>query len=108
MLRPITVATALVLLAAGCGTKGFPTLADARHLRSPALYVGTTEDGYTTFGAETRTLFRATRARGSRLLLVPGSEHGTGILKSPNAQRVIRAVATFVRTEGQGRHPRSR
>jgi hypothetical protein len=26
------------------------------------------------------------------------AEHGTGILKSPNAQRVIRAVATFVRT----------
>jgi acetyl esterase/lipase len=100
---PRQVDAVVTLSAERTGRSGFPTLADARHLRSPALYVGTTEDGYTTFGAETRTLFRATRAPGSRMLLIPGSEHGTDILKSSRAQRVIRAVATFVRTQGQRR-----
>jgi pimeloyl-ACP methyl ester carboxylesterase len=105
---PGQVDAVVTLSAERTGRSGYPTLADARHLRTPALYVGTTEDGYTTFGAETRTLFRATRAPRSRLLLVPGAEHGTDILKSSNARRVIRAVAAFVRTHGQRTHQRSR
>jgi pimeloyl-ACP methyl ester carboxylesterase len=74
---PSQVDAVVTLSAERTGRAGYPTLADARHLRSPALYVGSTQDGYTTFAAETRTLFRATRAPGSRLLLVPGSAHGT-------------------------------
>jgi pimeloyl-ACP methyl ester carboxylesterase len=96
---PTQVDAVVTLSAERTGRGGYPTLADARHLRTPALYVGTTNDGYTTFGAETRTLFRATRAAGSRLLLVPGAEHGTDILESSNGQRVIHAVATFVQTQ---------
>ena len=52
---PRQVDAVVTLSAERTGRSGFPTVADARHLRSPALYVGTTEGGYTTFGAETRT-----------------------------------------------------
>ena len=97
---PAQADAVVTLSAERTGRAGYRTVADARHLRSPALYVGTTEDGYTTFGAETRAPFRATRAPGRRLLLIPGSEHDTDILRSSHAQRVIRAVAAFVRTQG--------
>jgi pimeloyl-ACP methyl ester carboxylesterase len=77
--------------------RGYPTLDDARRLRVPALFLGTTGDGYTTFGAETRTLYRVTRAAGKQLVLLPGSEHGTDLLEGRDAARVIRTIARFAR-----------
>ena len=94
--HPGQVAAVVTLSAEKTGRSGYPTPSDARHLHAPALYVGTTNDGYTTFGAETRSLYRATRAGGKRLLLLSGSEHGTDILAGADAQRVIATITRFV------------
>jgi pimeloyl-ACP methyl ester carboxylesterase len=99
-LHPGKVAAVVTLSAEKTGRSGYPTPTDARDLRAPALYVGTTNDGYTTFGAETRSLYRATRAPGKRLLLISGSEHGTDILAGRDAQRVIATITRFVQNAG--------
>jgi pimeloyl-ACP methyl ester carboxylesterase len=93
---PEQVEAVATLSAERTGRSGYPTLDDARSLRVPALYLGTREDGYTTFGAETRTLYRVTRAAGKRLVLLPGAEHGTDLLKRRDAARVIRTITRFV------------
>lgn len=90
----------VTLSAERTGRSGYPTLSDARRLHAPALYVGTKEDGYTTFAAETRQLYRATRAGGKQLLLLSGSEHGTDILAGTQAARVIAAITRFVQGAG--------
>ena len=94
--RPAEADAVITLSAERTGRSGYPTLSDARHLHTRALYVGTREDGYTTFAAETRQLYRATRASGKQLLLLSGSEHGTDILAGGQAARVISAVTRFV------------
>ena len=66
---PGQVEAVATLSAERAGRSGYPTTDDARHLRVPVLYLGTTGDGYTTFGAEARTLYRVTRAAGKQLLL---------------------------------------
>jgi hypothetical protein len=98
--HPDKVAAVVTLSAEKSGRSGYPTPSDAQHLRAPALYVGTTNDGYTTFGAETRSLYRATHAPGKRLLLLSGSEHGTDILAGGDAQRVIATITRFVQSPG--------
>jgi pimeloyl-ACP methyl ester carboxylesterase len=95
--RPSQFDSVVTLSAEQSGRTGYPTLSDARHLRTRALYVGTAEDGYTTFAAETRRLYRATPARGKELLLLPGSAHGTDILESRQAERVIHRITAFIR-----------
>jgi Putative esterase len=99
--RPRQFDSVVTLSAERSGRTGYPTLSDARRLRIRALYVGTAEDGYTTFAAETRSLYRATSARGKELLLLPGSAHGTDILESDAAPRVISRIATFIRGSGR-------
>jgi pimeloyl-ACP methyl ester carboxylesterase len=99
-LHPGQVAAVVTLSAEKTGRSGYPTPSDARHLRAPALYVGTTNDGYTTFGAETRSLYRSTRAGGKKLMLLSGSEHGTDILAGADAQRVIATITRFVQRAG--------
>jgi pimeloyl-ACP methyl ester carboxylesterase len=98
--HPADANAVVTLSAERTGRSGYPTLSDARHLHTRALYVGTTEDGYTTFAAETRQLYRATRAGGKRLLLLSGSDHGTDILAGAQAARVISAITRFVQSEG--------
>jgi hypothetical protein len=90
--RPADADAVVTLSAERTGRSGYPTLADARYLHTRALYVGTTEDGYTTFAAETRQLYRATRASGKQLLLLSGSEHGTDRhpRRSPGSARDLR------------------
>jgi pimeloyl-ACP methyl ester carboxylesterase len=95
--RPHQFDSVVTLSAEQTGRTGYPTLSDARHLRLPALYVGTREDGYTTFAAETRRLYRATTAPGRKLLLLPGAAHGTAILAGDQGQRVIDAITAFIR-----------
>ena len=95
--RPRQFDSVVTLSAEQSGRTGYPTLSDARHLRTRALYVGTAEDGYTTFAAETRRLYRATSAPGKKLLVLPGSAHGTGILEGARAKRVIGTITAFIR-----------
>ena len=94
--HPAAADAVVTLSAERTGRGGYPTLSDAQHLRTRALYVGTKEDGYTTFAAETRKLYRATQASGKQLLLLSGSEHGTDILAGTQAARVISAITRFM------------
>ncbi len=74
-------------------------IVDARRLRVPTLWVTSTGDGYTNFGAETRQLHRAARghARPDRLLVVGGDDHGWDLLTGAQARRVVPAVNAFIR-----------
>ena len=72
-------------------------LPDARRVHVPSLYVGSREDGYTSFGQETRQLHRVTPAKVNRLLLVPGGAHGTDLLTDQRGGEVRAAITAFVR-----------
>jgi dienelactone hydrolase len=74
-------------------------LVDARRLRVPVLWVSSENDGYTTFAAETRQLYRAARgrARPDLLLVVGGDDHGIDLLTGAQARRVVPAVTRFIR-----------
>jgi hypothetical protein len=67
----------------------------ARRARLPNLYVGSREDGYTSFGKETIQLHDATPAKINELLLVPGDDHGVDLLAGSNGQRVRSAIMRF-------------
>jgi hypothetical protein len=67
----------------------------ARRARLPSLYVGSREDGYTSFGMETIQLHDATPAKINELLLVPGADHGVDLLAGKNAQRVRSTILRF-------------
>lgn len=71
-------------------------LPDARRVELPILYVGSREDGYTTFGKETVQLHDATPARVNELLLVPGADHGVDLLAGRNGERVRGAILQFL------------
>jgi dienelactone hydrolase len=91
-----TVAAA-VSLSAERSVGQFPDiLPSARRVRVPSLYVGSREDGYTTFGRETREFHRVTPARVNRILLVPGSDHGVDLLSDANGPRVRTAIIDFI------------
>jgi dienelactone hydrolase len=64
-------------------------LPDARRVRVPSLYVGSREDGYTTFGRETRQFHHVTPAKVNHLLLVPGGKHGVDLLPDPHVRATI-------------------
>jgi pimeloyl-ACP methyl ester carboxylesterase len=68
----------------------------ARHVQLPVLFVGSREDGYTNFGADTRQLHRAVPARVDELLLVSGGDHGVDLLADAHGPRVRAAIARFV------------
>jgi hypothetical protein len=71
-------------------------LADARRVRVPSLYIGSHEDGYTTFGRETREFHRVTPARVNRMLLVAGGDHGVDLLSDRYGPRVRAAIIAFL------------
>jgi dienelactone hydrolase len=73
----------------------------ARHVRLPSLYVGSREDGYTSFGKETIQLHDATPASTNELLLVPGDDHGVDLLAGRNGGRVRSAVLRFASAAGK-------
>jgi pimeloyl-ACP methyl ester carboxylesterase len=73
------------------------TLPYARRVHLPSLYLGTTDDGWTRFAAETRALHRATPARINRIFVLEGDEHGVDLLSSRHGARVRPLVARFVR-----------
>jgi pimeloyl-ACP methyl ester carboxylesterase len=68
----------------------------ARQVRLPVLFVGSREDGWTNFGADTRALHRAVPARVNRLLMLSGGDHGVDLLADRHAGAVIDAIERFV------------
>ena len=76
-------------------------LPDARRVRVPSLYVGSREDGYTTFGRDTRQFHSVTPAKLNQMLLVPGDNHGVDLLPDP---RVRTTIIEFLNAKaGKGR-----
>jgi hypothetical protein len=74
----------------------YPDILPAAHrARLPSLYVGSREDGYTSFGKETIQLHEATPAKINKLLLVPGDAHGVDLLGGQNGDRVRSAIVRF-------------
>jgi pimeloyl-ACP methyl ester carboxylesterase len=71
--------------------KGLPAV---RRFRGPVLFVAATEDSL--FAEDARRLYRAAASRDKKLLIVPGSEHGTALYGGPAAERVRAAVDAFL------------
>jgi hypothetical protein len=67
----------------------------ARRARLPSLYVGSRQDGYTSFGTETIQLHDATPAKINDLVLVSGDDHGVDLLAGRNGQRIRSAIMRF-------------
>jgi len=83
------------------GERSVATLPDilpsARRVRIPILYVGARDDGYVSFGRETRQLYRATPERGKAILLLANGGHGVDLLAAPAGARVRPAIIAFAR-----------
>jgi pimeloyl-ACP methyl ester carboxylesterase len=62
----------------------------ARRIRIPALTIGSRNDGWTTFGADTRAIHRAIPAPVNTMLLVPGAAHGVDLLSPPMTAAIVR------------------
>jgi pimeloyl-ACP methyl ester carboxylesterase len=71
--------------------EGLPAV---RRFRGPVLFVAATEDSL--FAEDARRLYRAAASRDKKLLIVPGSEHGTALYGGPAAERVRAAVDAFL------------
>jgi hypothetical protein len=103
--RPAGLRSVVTLSAERSGRSMGDTVRFARRVHIPSLYVGTTDDGWTTFGADTRALHRATPARVDQMVLLPGSEHGVDILGGPHGATAQRLVMRFIGPT-PARHPR--
>lgn len=68
----------------------------ARRIHLPSLYVGSRDDGYTTFGRDTRQFHQVTPAKVNRMLLVPGGDHGVDLLSDENGPRVGKTILAFL------------
>jgi dienelactone hydrolase len=71
-------------------------LPTARHVRLPVLFIGSREDGYTNFAADTRALHRAVPARVNLMLLLSGGDHGVDLLSDEHAGVVSSAIEHFL------------
>ena len=100
--------TAAIRVAAGNPTAGVATLSaplafrglDARkavyRLSVPCLFIAAGEDRYAATAA--RKFHEAAKSPKRRLLIVPGSEHGTRILKGPEGKKVEDAIFEFLKS----------
>jgi pimeloyl-ACP methyl ester carboxylesterase len=68
----------------------------ARRVRLPVLFVGSRQDGYTDFGADTRALHRAVPAKANQMLLLSGGDHGVDLLADDHGTAVRTAIERFV------------
>jgi dienelactone hydrolase len=68
----------------------------ARRIHLPSLYVGSRDDGYTTFGRDTRQFHEVTPAKVNRMLLVPGGDHGVDLLSDENGPHVRKTILAFL------------
>jgi hypothetical protein len=75
-------------------------LPEAEKVRLPSLYVGSRKDGYTSFGKETIQLHGATPAEINEMLLVPGGDHGVGLLSGNAGKSVRPAILAFLGDRG--------
>jgi pimeloyl-ACP methyl ester carboxylesterase len=66
-------------------------------LRVPALFVAARADGQA--AEEAALMYRKTKVRGKRLLIVPGGSHGVSLLGS-GPPRVRNVVAELIRKHG--------
>jgi dienelactone hydrolase len=64
----------------------------AKHIRIPALTVGSREDGWTSFGADSRAIHGAIRSKVNTLLLIPGAAHGVELLNPLLTAFIVRFV----------------
>jgi pimeloyl-ACP methyl ester carboxylesterase len=71
--------------------QGLPAV---RRFRAPVLLVAAKDDG--NFADDARRLYRAAASRNKKLVIVPGSEHGTALYGGPAAERVRAAVDGFL------------
>jgi dienelactone hydrolase len=94
--NPADVAAAVSLSAERKVAALTEILPDARRVRVPSFYVGSREDGFTTFGRETRDFHRVTPARVNQMLLVPGGDHGVDLLSDEHGPRVRAAIVAFL------------
>lgn len=69
----------------------------ARRVHIRSLYVGSAKDGYTTFGADTRALYRATPAERKPIVLVGGAAHGVDLLSGVHGARIGGLLSGFIR-----------
>jgi hypothetical protein len=94
---PAGLAAIATLSAERIGRSLGDVLPYARHVHIRSLYVGSAKDGYTTFGADTRALYRATPAHRKRIVLVPGDAHGVDLLSGAHGARIGRLLSGFIR-----------
>ena len=73
----------------------------ARRIHLPSLYVGSRDDGYTTFGRDTRQFHQVTPAKVNRMLLVAGGDHGVDLLSDENGPRVRKAILAFLESNAR-------
>jgi hypothetical protein len=71
-------------------------LPTARQVRLPVLFIGSREDGYTNFAADTRALHRAVPARVNLMLMLSGGDHGVDLLLDEHAGVVSSAIEHFL------------
>jgi pimeloyl-ACP methyl ester carboxylesterase len=71
--------------------EGLPAV---RRFPAPVLFVAAEDDG--NFAEDARRLYRAAASRDKKLLIVPGSEHGTALYGGPSAGQVSDAVDSLV------------
>ncbi|MGN6168789.1 MAG: alpha/beta hydrolase [Solirubrobacteraceae bacterium] len=89
--------SAVVSLSAVPEATVYPFPRDARRLRSPVFQIGATQDLLTQSGQVTGALFNESRAAASRLLLIPGAEHGVDFVDTGAGNRVPAAILAFIR-----------
>jgi hypothetical protein len=94
-LRPVP--SAVVSLSAVPSATVYPFPRDARRLPSPIFQIGGTDDPETSYGKDTRILYRASPSPAKRLLLIPGTTHGVDFVGAGAGNRVRKAILTFIR-----------
>jgi hypothetical protein len=67
-----------------------------RRLRLPVLFVGSRQDAFTNFGADTRALHRAVPAKVNLMLLVSGGDHGVDLLSDDHSGVVRSSIERFL------------
>jgi pimeloyl-ACP methyl ester carboxylesterase len=76
--------------------------ADARRLTSPNLQVSGTSDYYTQNSRVTRDLNRESPSPAKKLLVLPGSDHGTDFVGATGIKTVRRVVLAFILSHARG------
>ncbi len=82
----------VVSLSAPSRFRGMDGIAAGKRLTMPALYLAATQDvnGGFDFAADAKALYRAAATKDKRLVLLPGYEHGIGLVgASPKARAAV-------------------